>query len=194
VTDLEKLLADTRDLFPPDRSRWRAAFLVGGSLVVGAALVLLGEQAIQAATGPVLAETEQTALPPSAQSYPLRTASIDTTTNPVGAAEMWTGWVGSMPSMSFSAHGTPAFDRSAAAASLGSIDVRSCKKPNGPTGAGHVTITFSPDGTVASARVDSGPFSGTAAGGCIAGKYRAARVPRFGGAAVRVGKSFTIPD
>jgi predicted Zn finger-like uncharacterized protein len=84
------------------------------------------------------------------------------------------------------------FDRGAAAAALGGVNVASCKKPDGPTGAGHVTVTFGPDGQVQSAVVDSGPFPGTPVGGCIAGKFRGAHVPPFGGAPVRVGKSFTI--
>lgn len=84
------------------------------------------------------------------------------------------------------------FDRGAAAAALGAVNVQSCKKPDGPTGAGHVTVTFGPDGQVQSAVVDSGPFPGTPVGGCIAGRFRGAHVPPFGGAPVRVGKSFTI--
>jgi hypothetical protein len=87
---------------------------------------------------------------------------------------------------------TAPFDRGAAAAALGGVNVQSCKKGDGPTGAGHVTVTFSPDGSVQSAVIDSGPFPGTPVGGCIAGKYRGAHVPAFGGAAVRVGKSFTL--
>jgi predicted Zn finger-like uncharacterized protein len=89
------------------------------------------------------------------------------------------------------ASGAP-FDRGAAAAALGGVNVSSCKKPDGPSGAGHVTVTFGPDGSVQTAVVDSGPFPGTPVGGCIAGKYRGAHVPPFGGAPVRVGKSFTI--
>ncbi|HVJ94714.1 MAG TPA: zinc-ribbon domain-containing protein [Labilithrix sp.] len=84
------------------------------------------------------------------------------------------------------------FDRGAAAAALGAVNVQSCKKSDGPTGSGHVTVTFAPDGSVQSAVLDGGPFPGTAVGGCIAGKYRGARVPAFGGAPVRVGKSFTV--
>jgi hypothetical protein len=84
------------------------------------------------------------------------------------------------------------FDRGAAAAALGGVNVQSCKKSDGPTGSGHVTVTFGPDGSVQSAVVDSGPFPGTPVGGCIAGKYRGAHVPAFGGAPVRVGKSFTL--
>ncbi len=87
---------------------------------------------------------------------------------------------------------TAAFDRGAAAAALGGVNVQSCKKADGPTGSGHVTVTFQPDGSVQSAVVDSGPFPGTPVGGCIAGKYRGAHVPAFGGAPVRVGKSFSI--
>ena len=87
---------------------------------------------------------------------------------------------------------TAPFDRGAAAAALGGVNVQSCKKPDGPTGSGHVMVTFAPDGSVSSAVIDGGPYPGTAVGGCIAGKYRGARVPAFGGAPVRVGKSFTI--
>lgn len=87
---------------------------------------------------------------------------------------------------------TAPFDRGAAAAALGAVNVQACKKPDGPTGSGHVTVTFSPDGSVASAVIDGGSFPGTPVGGCIAGKYRGARVPAFGGAPVRVGKSFTV--
>ncbi|MBX3206011.1 MAG: zinc-ribbon domain-containing protein [Labilithrix sp.] len=87
---------------------------------------------------------------------------------------------------------TAPFDRGAAAAALGAVNVQSCKKSDGPTGSGHVFVTFAPDGSVQSAVIDSGPFPGTSVGGCIAGKYRGARVPAFGGAPVRVGKSFTV--
>lgn len=85
-----------------------------------------------------------------------------------------------------------AFDRGAAAASLGGVNVASCKKPDGPTGSGHITVTFAPSGSVSSAVVDGGSFPGTPVGGCIAGKYRGARVPAFGGSPVKVGKSFSL--
>jgi hypothetical protein len=87
---------------------------------------------------------------------------------------------------------TAPFDRGAAAGALGGVNVQSCKKPDGPTGAGHVTITFAPNGSVSSAVVDQGPFPGTSVGGCIAGKFRAAHIPAFAGGAVKAGKSFTI--
>jgi hypothetical protein len=86
------------------------------------------------------------------------------------------------------------FDRGAAAASLGGIaaSVGSCKKPDGPTGSGHVTVTFAPSGSVKSAIVDSAPFQGSAVGGCIAGKFRGAHVPPFSGGDQAVGKSFSV--
>jgi len=86
------------------------------------------------------------------------------------------------------------FDRGAAAAALGSIadGVTSCKKPGGPTGDGHVSITFSPGGSVVSAIVDQPPFAGTAVGGCVAGKFRGAHVPAFAGGNLTIGKRFSI--
>jgi predicted Zn finger-like uncharacterized protein len=84
------------------------------------------------------------------------------------------------------------FDRGAAQGALGGVNVQSCKKSDGPTGSGHVKITFAPNGSVSAAVVDGGPFPGTAVGGCIAGKFRGAHVPPFSGGPVSVGKSFTL--
>jgi predicted Zn finger-like uncharacterized protein len=84
------------------------------------------------------------------------------------------------------------FDRGAAAGALGAVNVQSCKKNDGPTGQGHVQVTFSPSGGVQSAVADTPPFAGTAVGGCVAGKFRSAHVPPFGGGTVKVGKSFVI--
>jgi hypothetical protein len=87
---------------------------------------------------------------------------------------------------------TAPFDRGAAAGALGAVNVASCKRSDGPTGSGHVSVTFSPDGSVSTAQVDQPPFAGTAVGGCVAGKFRGARVPAFAGGSVKVGKSFVI--
>ena len=87
---------------------------------------------------------------------------------------------------------TAPFDRGAAAASLGAVNVGACKKGDGPTGSGHVSVTFAPTGSVVTAVVDGPPFAGTPVGGCVASKYRGARVPAFGGGNVKVGKSFSI--
>ncbi len=83
-------------------------------------------------------------------------------------------------------------DRGPPPASLGGINVASCKKGDGPTGGGHVKVTFAPSGTVSTVDVDAPPFSGTPVGGCVAGKYRSAHVPAFSGGPVTVGKSFSI--
>ena len=89
------------------------------------------------------------------------------------------------------ASGAP-FDRGAASGAIGAVNVQSCAKPGGPTGAGHVKITFAPNGSVSAAIIDSGPFNGTPVGGCIVGKFRGPHVPAFGGGPITVGKSFTI--
>jgi predicted Zn finger-like uncharacterized protein len=90
------------------------------------------------------------------------------------------------------AESTSPFDRGAAAGALGAVNVASCKRPDGPTGSGHVSVTFASNGSVSSAVADQPPFAGTPVGGCVAGKFRSAHIPAFGGGAVKVGKSFVI--
>lgn len=84
------------------------------------------------------------------------------------------------------------FDRGSALSALGAIDVSACRDPNGPVGTGHVTVTFSPSGTVSSARVDSAPFMGTGAGACIAAHFHAARIPAFRDGPMTLGKMFVL--
>ncbi len=84
------------------------------------------------------------------------------------------------------------FDRGAAAAALGNINVQSCKKPDGPTGQGRVKVTFAPSGSVQSAAIEGAPFEGTPVGSCVAGKFRGAHIPAFAGSPVTAGKSFNI--
>lgn len=88
--------------------------------------------------------------------------------------------------------GSAPFDRGAAAAALSGVNVQSCKKPGGPTGAGHVKVTFAPNGSVSTAIVDDSQYPGTTVGGCVAGKFRGAHIPAFSGSSVTVGKGFTI--
>jgi hypothetical protein len=87
----------------------------------------------------------------------------------------------------------PPFDRGAAAAALGAVDLRGCAAPGGPTGGGHVSVTFEPSGNVADASVDQPPFAGTGVGACVERQFRAARVAPYDGGQVKVGKSFVIP-
>lgn len=83
------------------------------------------------------------------------------------------------------------FDRTSAARALRDVDLSACKKPSGPAGDGHVTITFGSDGHVLSTIVDDGAFRHSAVGGCIAGKFRAMRVPPFSGSII-VEASFSL--
>lgn len=87
----------------------------------------------------------------------------------------------------------PPFDRGAAAAALGAAagSAASCRSPDGPTGSGRVTVTFAPSGRATNAIV-GGAFSGTSVGGCIARIFRGARVPKFSGGPVTVGKTVRI--
>jgi hypothetical protein len=80
----------------------------------------------------------------------------------------------------------------AASAALGTIDVRPCKAPGGPTGTGHVKITFAPSGDAISSEVDAPPFAGTDVGRCIAEKYRTLHIAPYTGKNVQVGKTFQL--
>jgi hypothetical protein len=90
--------------------------------------------------------------------------------------------------------GTASFDDAAAGAALEDIAAKlgSCKKGGGPTGTGVADITFGPDGTAKEVAITEGPFKGTPSGGCIAGKFRGARVPAFSGSPVHVKKRFSL--
>jgi predicted Zn finger-like uncharacterized protein len=64
-----------------------------------------------------------------------------------------------------------------------------CRNMDSPSGTARVAVTFAPSGQVTNAVIESGPFVGTAAGSCVASKFRSARVPPFSGDAVLVRKS-----
>ena len=94
----------------------------------------------------------------------------------------------------------PSFDRGAAAAGLGSVKPQACKGADGPTGQGHVTVTFAPSGKVILAQLDEGPFGptgssafvGTSVERCLVDAYEKVSIPPFSGQAIHVGKSFRI--
>jgi serine/threonine-protein kinase len=89
----------------------------------------------------------------------------------------------------------PPLNRGAAVSALNSAAsaAMGCKRPDGPTGSGTATITFSPDGPVKSVSV-SAPFGGTPVGQCVATVFRGARVPPFSGSSFTLPKGFQIPE
>jgi hypothetical protein len=90
------------------------------------------------------------------------------------------------------AHTRPPFNPANAAAALGPIDVKACASA-GYHGVGHVKVTFDPSGVVTKTEVDAPANLAKPAAACVSKAFSAARVSVFGGAAVVVGKSFTIP-
>ncbi len=133
-------------------------------------------------SGAVVAAKDPTPTPPRAAAPP---------TDLAGAMGAAAGKPAAAAPPTEAASGAP-FDRGAASGAIGSVNVQSCAKPGGPTGGGHVKITFSPNGSVSAAVIDSGPFNGTPVGGCVVGKFRGPHIPAFSGGPVTVGKSFTI--
>lgn len=87
--------------------------------------------------------------------------------------------------------GPAPFDRAAASRALG-VSVASCKRPDGPSGPGHVKVVFQPSGVASSVEVDP-PYAGTASGACVVQRYRGVTVPAFSGGQLVVGKTFTLP-
>jgi hypothetical protein len=79
------------------------------------------------------------------------------------------------------------------ALSAAATSAASCKRPGGPTGTGTVSVTFSPEGPVASVNV-SAPFGGTPVCNCVQTVFRNARVAPFSGSSVTLSKSFRIAD
>jgi len=73
------------------------------------------------------------------------------------------------------------FNKAAARSALedGADHAASCRNIDTPAGAARVAVTFAPSGKVTSAVIESGPFVGTAAGGCVASKFRNLHIPAF---------------
>lgn len=73
------------------------------------------------------------------------------------------------------------FNKSAARSALedAADHAASCRNIDTPAGAARVAVTFAPSGKVTSAVIESGPFVGTASGGCVASKFRNLHIPPF---------------
>jgi eukaryotic-like serine/threonine-protein kinase len=87
------------------------------------------------------------------------------------------------------------FSKGAAMAQLGGAMNRAagCKRPDGPTGGGRVSVTFATTGSVSNVAVPA-PFAGTPVGSCLSSVYKNLRVPAFTGSPVTLPASFRIPD
>jgi hypothetical protein len=85
------------------------------------------------------------------------------------------------------------FNKDAARGALNAAAGRAagCKKGDGPTGRGKVTVTFGPSGKATSVSVGP-PFAGTSVGACAVSAFKSASVPPFSGSPVTVSKSFFI--
>ena len=84
------------------------------------------------------------------------------------------------------------FDRRAAQTNIRAIGFGRCAALEGPRGAGHASLTFSPStGHVTRVEVD-GAFGGTATGICVQTELAKATVPPFVGDDVRVGTTFAV--
>lgn len=88
----------------------------------------------------------------------------------------------------------PPFDKSAAATALNEATAHAtqCRSPSDPSGTALVVVTYAPSGRVTSATISGPPFAGTTVGGCIAGRFRGARVPAFSGEMVTVSKTVVL--
>lgn len=88
----------------------------------------------------------------------------------------------------------PPFDKSAAGTALNEATAHAtqCRSSSDPSGTALVVVTFAPSGRVTSATISGPPFAGTPVGGCIAGRFRGARVPAFTGEMVTVSKTVVL--
>jgi len=86
------------------------------------------------------------------------------------------------------------FNREVALAVLGLAASRapSCKRPDGPTGAAKVYVTFDPSGTVVNANVLGAPIAGSAVAQCVVNLFRRVKVPPFSGERASVSRDFSI--
>jgi hypothetical protein len=96
------------------------------------------------------------------------------------------------PSASASRKATKPFDARAARAAIDALSptLIDCKIPIGR--AGKIKVEFAPDGTVSSATTLP-PFAGTAAGACVEGHIREAKVSPFTGSGPAYNYGFIIP-
>jgi serine/threonine-protein kinase len=201
---------------PKKVGRWPIVVAAGILLCVSGAAALLREPSKVAATpapDPTLPPPPTPTILPSAQDAGRAPIAVSDGGSPTTTAGTGSGWQlvtplppvpPFSPSTSQVAKDHPLdhpsqphvplrpFDRAAVAAALGGVDVGSCSIPGGPTGQGHLSMTFLPDGSVDRVTVDQPPYQGTAEGACVAEKFRTLRVPPFDEGPQKVSKAFVL--
>jgi serine/threonine protein kinase len=85
-----------------------------------------------------------------------------------------------------------AFNESAARSTLSGAAVAFCKKEGGVSGPGSATVTFNPDGSVASVAMDA-PYAGTPTGDCVKGLFQRSKTKPWKGSPQSVKTSFDVP-
>ena len=87
-----------------------------------------------------------------------------------------------------------AFNEASARSALAGANgvVAFCKKEGGVTGPGTATVTFNPDGSVASVAMDA-PYAGTPTGDCVKGQLQRAKTKPWQGSPQSVKDNFDIP-
>jgi predicted Zn finger-like uncharacterized protein len=150
--------------------------------------------AAAAPTAAATATAEPTAASSAATAKPAAAPATAAVTPPT-PTKVTTNAVTATPAVAATAAGgaDQPFNMGEAKARLAGIagSVQACKKGD-VSGSGRVVVTFAPGGNVASAVISGPPFEGTAAGACVASRFRGAHVPAFAGSPFSVSKSFTI--
>lgn len=143
---------------------------------------------VVAACAKAAPEPEAVTLPPMPPVAP-STLSAEPP-RPVPAADPGCPEQKELPAVSAGTSTAP-FDRGAAQQAIAGARLDCCKH-DPPAVTAHVTLTFDPAGHVSRAVLDQGSLADTPVGDCVVTQYKAIRVPAFGGAPVKVGKSFTL--
>jgi hypothetical protein len=138
-------------------------------------------------------ETKPTPSVTKAEQAPIVTATSPTATTSADASDDLESAESDVASEAVEAE-VPPFDEGAAFGALGDATVlaKSCRREGDPAGTAHVTVTFAPSGRTTRSLVAGWPYAGTELGGCIAQRFRAAKVPEFSGGPVTVHRSVVI--
>jgi serine/threonine-protein kinase len=157
--------------------------------------------ALTAPTAALTAPTVDTSTPPAPTAAPTATAHTTPTAANTGSNNGTTSSHPTPTPTPAPTHATPTpvsdgqFDPAAAQSALRRMEsiLVSCKKPDGPTGAGQVRVTFANDGSAMSSVIVGPPYEGTPVGDCAAARMKLARMAKFEGPPGIANYTFHIP-